>query len=137
MTRGVGSNHTNTVSVADDEPSEIAIYTPTTDPKAPWDKRVISQGIVSRPGTGTAAPGIFGYGDADNDGDIDLIVSGDGDPRIFLFEQTAPGEFTQHTLEASLGQAGGMVIKDLNGDGSNELLVTGYEDNVLFVYSQL
>ena len=135
--RGVGSNHTNTVSVPDDEPSEIAVYTPTADPKAPWSKRVISEGIVSRPGTGTAAPGIFGYGDADNDGDLDLIVSGDGDPRIFLFEQTSPGEFTQHTLEESLGQAGGMLIKDLNGDGLNELLVTGYEDNVLFVYSQL
>lgn len=135
--RGVGSNHTNTVSVADDEPSEIAVYTPTVDPRQPWTKAVISQGIVSRPGTGTAAPGIFGYGDADNDGDIDLLVSGDGDPRIFLFEQTTPGEFTQHTLEQSLGQAGGMVIGDLNGDGLNELLVTGYEDNVLFVYSQL
>ena len=63
-------------------------------------------------------------------------MSGDGDPRIFLFEQTAPGEFVQHTLETNLGQAGGMLIEDFDGDGDNELLVTGYEDNVLFIYSQ-
>ncbi|HBU46896.1 MAG TPA: hypothetical protein DEB46_01175 [Myxococcales bacterium] len=136
ITRGVGSNHTNTVSVADDAPSEISVYTPGADPKAPWAKEVISEGIVSRPGTGTAAPGIFGYGDGDDDGDLDLLVSGDGDPRIFYFEQTAPGTFTQHVLEDFLGQAGGMLIKDVDGDGRNELLVTGYEDNVLFLYTR-
>ena len=136
VTRGVGSNHTNTTSNPDDPASEVAVYTPTADPRAPWTKQVISDDIISRPGTGVAAPGIFGYGDADNDGDIDLVVSGDGDPRIFLFEQTAPGEFVQHTLETNLGQAGGMLIEDFDGDGDNELLVTGYEDNVLFIYSQ-
>ena len=136
VTRGVGSNHTNTTSNPDDPASEVAVYTPTADPRAPWTKQVISDDIISRPGTGVAAPGIFGYGDADNDGDIDLVVSGDGDPRIFLFEQTAPGEFVQHTLETNLGQAGGTLIEDLDGDGDNELLVTGYEDNVLFIYSQ-
>ena len=61
-------------------------------------------------------------------------MSGDGDPRL-LFEQTAPGEFVQHTLEMT-SAAGGMLIEDFDGDGDNELLVTGYEDNVLFIYSQ-
>ena len=45
-------------------------------------------------------------------------------------------QIVQHTLETNLGQAGGMFIEDFDGDGDNELLVTGYEDNVLFIYSQ-
>ena len=53
-----------------------------------------------------------------------------------MLEQTAPGQFITHVLEAQLGQAGGKVIADLDGDGANELVVTGYEDDVVYVYSR-
>jgi flagellar motor protein MotB len=29
-----------------------------------------------------------------------------------------------------------MVITDLNGDGKNEIVVTGYTDNVVYVYER-
>ena len=83
---------------------------------------------------GAAAPGIFSAGDIDSDGDIDLLVSGDGDPRVVWMEQTAPGEFSTHTLEEQLTQAGITIIEDLDGDGHNELMVSGYDDNVVFYY---
>jgi hypothetical protein len=109
------------------------------DPKQPWPKTAITSGIKSVPGmpiAPMAAPGIFGAGDIDGDGDIDILLSGDGDPRVFWLQQNGPGDFTQHVLEQDLGQAGGMLVVDLNGDGKNELVVTGYEDNKVYVYER-
>jgi hypothetical protein len=54
-----------------------------------------------------AAPGIFGTGDVDGAGDIDVALAGDGDERVFWLEQKGPGQFATHVLEARLGQAGG------------------------------
>ena len=134
----VGSNHSNTAkSPADPWPAEVALYDIPADPRQPWGKRTISKHIVSvvgAPGAPQAAPGIFGWGDAEGDGDVDLLVSGDGDPRVFLLEQTAPGVFETLVLESELTQAGGMKVADLNGDGANELVVTGYDDDVVYVY---
>lgn len=131
--RLVGSNHTNTAA-GDPWPSEIAIYTPGERLDEPWDKQTLYDGFISEPGPGAAAPGIFSAGDIDSDGDIDLLVSGDGDPRVVWMEQTAPGEFSTHTLEEQLTQAGITIIEDLDGDGHNELMVSGYDDNVVFYY---
>ncbi len=134
----VGSNHTNTAkSPADPWKSEVSLYEIPNDPTQPWSRRAISQHIVSEvgsPAAPQAAPGIFGWGDAEGDGDIDLIVSGDGDPRVFLLEQTAPGTFSTLVLEAELAQAGGMKIVDLNGDGQAELIATGYEADAFYLY---
>ena len=72
--------------------------------------------------------------DYDSDGDLDVLLSGDGDPRVFWLEQTSPGAFVQHVLETGLSQAGGCKVVDLDGDGANELVVTGYETNAVYVY---
>jgi hypothetical protein len=45
-----------------------------------------------------------------------------------------PGQFDTHVLETQLKQAGGMKVVDFDGDGKNELLVTGYEANSVRVY---
>ena len=82
------------------------------------------------------APGVFGYGDVDGDGDVDLAVSGDGDARTFWLEQTGKGAFTTHVLEDSLGQASGGLVLDLDGDGKSEIVFTGYENNVVYVYAR-
>lgn len=56
--------------------------------------------ITARSAGGQAGPGVFGYGDFDGDGDIDLLVSGDGDRRLFWIEQEADGGTLLHTLTA-------------------------------------
>ena len=84
----VGSNHTQTTG---DNPqpweSAVYVYSKPEDPTERWTGRKISQNIVSIPRPNQAAPGIFGHGDVDGDGDIDLLVSGDGDTRVFLLLQ--------------------------------------------------
>lgn len=139
VTRAVGANHVNTNKTPPDPvESAVFVFDEPQDPKEPWTKKAISAGIESRPNEGIAvqaAPGVFGAGDADNDGDIDLVVSGDGDLRTYFLEQTTPGTFETHVLEESLGQAGGTLVVDLDGDGKNEVIFTGYEDNVVYVYA--
>ena len=134
--RAVGSNHTN---VSNGEPeSGIFVYEIPVDPTdTPWDGTMISEGIVSVQGSQfspQAAPGIFGWGDIDGDGDLDLAVSGDGDKRAFVLEQTAPGVFATHVLAAPFGQAGGMKITDLDGDGNAEIVATCYEENLVAIF---
>ncbi len=134
-TVAVGTNHTNPARNEGEPEPNVYLYEVPADPTAPWDGAPIAHGLVSEDRSGQAAPGIVGTGDADGDGDIDLLVSGDGDPRVFLFEQTDDG-FVQHTLEPDLPQAGGMQMADLDGDGDLELIVTGYDDDVVYVYER-
>lgn len=138
-TRAVGANHVNTNKMPPDPAdSGVFVLSPSADPTEPWQKTVISKGIISRPNIGVAvqgAPGVFGAGDVDADGDVDIVVSGDGDPRTFFLEQTSTGEFETHVIEESLGQAGGALVVDLDGDGTNEVIFTGYENDVVYVYT--
>jgi hypothetical protein len=108
----VGSNHTNTTSgPPGTATSGIYLLTPGTDPRLPWSARLISTGIVSRSDTGLGqqqgAPGVFGWGDLDGDGDTDLAVSGDGDRRLFVLRQLSPGTFRTEAIANNRGQAGG------------------------------
>jgi hypothetical protein len=138
---GVGTNHVNTqATTPDPEPSMVMALWPGTNPAAPWNHVAISDGIVSAPtgpGGGLAqAPGIFGVGDIDDDGDLDVLVAGDGDPHVYWLEQLRPGRFATHVLEDDLTQAGGVLVVDLDGDGKSELVVTGYDANVVYVYKK-
>jgi hypothetical protein len=137
--RWVGTNHTNSTGDDPGPESVVLVFDKPADPKEPWPFTQISAGIQSRPTVGLAymaAPGLFGYGDIDGDGDLDIAVAGDGDLRTFWLEQTEPGTFVTHVIEDSLGQASGAIVVDLNGDGRNELVFSGYEDNVVYVYAR-
>lgn len=130
----VGSNHVNNAEGSDQpwQPGILAWRIPD-DPKGTWETQVLADDFESLPGTGVAAPGVFSYGDIDGDGDIDLLVSGDGDVSMYWLEQV-DGVFDQHVLEAELPTAGGNAVTDLDGDGAADLIVVGYEDNALLRY---
>lgn len=137
VTRFVGANHVNE---RDDAAARSGVFVldPPADRASKWKKTMISTGILSRASAAAGfkgAPGVFGAGDIDGDGDVDFAVSGDGDARIFWLEQTAPGTFATHTIDESLGQAGGALVVDIDGDGRNEIVFTGYEDGVVRLYS--
>lgn len=132
----IASNHTNTTRPGQVE-SGIYRLTPGADPRDEWSVQLLSTGIVSRPSVGTAfqaAPGVFGWGDLDADGDVDLAVSGDGDDRLFILEQTGPSAFGTRVLQTGYAQAGSMMVVDLNNDGRLEILASGFESDQVRLY---
>ena len=136
--RAVATNHVNQGNMTPDaHESAVILMTPTDDPTQPWTTSLLSEGILSEPDLGLAikdAPGVFELGDADNDGDLDVLLSGDGDRRTFWIELDGPGVSSTHVIEVDLAQAGGGHAVDLDADGDTDPVFTGYEDNVIYVY---
>lgn len=135
-TIAVGSNHSNTsLPTPDVWVSGIYVLRPGDDVRLPWTSHLISRDIVSRPISNQAAPGVFNWGDIDNDGDLDLIVSGDGDARIFVLEQLPDQTFETWTLESDVPQAGGLRVIDLGGSSQPEIVIASFESNLFQLYT--
>jgi hypothetical protein len=161
----VGTNHQNRCAQPYLPPEEVIEFLPGDDIRAQWGLRTLSVPespsatpvacdadfkagltlfhpggeITSRATQGQGAPGVFGYGDVDGDGDIDLVVSGDGDRRLFWIEQLADGATVMHTLTdpgEEFGQAGGAEVADLDGDGTNELVFSSFDRNALAIWKR-
>jgi len=132
--RWIGTNHQNTVFDPSVE-SAVWRFDAAPDVTAPWAATKISTGIQSRPKSPTTlAPGLFGTGDIDLDGSTDIVVSGDGDDRLFVMLQQPDDSFTTYVLASNMGQAGGAEVTDLDGDGRPEALFTSYEQGVVKLY---
>ena len=54
--------------------------------------------------------------------------------RLFILEQTETSVFTTRVLQTDYGQAGSMMVVDLNGDGRNEILASGFEKDQVRLY---
>jgi hypothetical protein len=131
----VGTNHTNTTSGPPGTPaSAVFLLTPGADPRLPWSVRPISSGITSRADSGggqqQGAPGVFGWGDVDGDGDNDLAVSGDGDRHLYLLRQTSPGEFRTEVIADQRGQAGGGKVL------GRSVLFSSYDAGLVALYKE-
>lgn len=130
----LGANHTN----IDIEPqwAAEALYSfeIPEDPRSNWADEIISDDFDSRDEENQGAPGVIAHGDIDADGLVDIAVSGDGDPTIYLVKQTSPGVFETHIVDdGNVGQAG-ISMADLDNDGQLEIIVSTYEGNAVHVY---
>jgi hypothetical protein len=148
VTRYVGVNHSNTTPGTPGAPPHLLadpnafIMTPGSDPTDPWDIEYLADSYdegaqwAGEPRSGQAAPGKLVRADFDADGDIDLVISGDGDFRAMLVEQTAPGTFHQRVLPGSegFGQAGATVA-DFDVDGQLELTLSSFENKTVGMWS--
>ena len=160
----IGTNHVNRCTIPEPFstiPEEVIEFLPkadireqwelnslsdtgTTPPACPADYRTgdyteFSDQITARWGYGQGAPGVFGYGDIDGDQDVDLLVSGDGDRRLWWIENQGAGSTTLHRLTGAgeyFGQAGGAVVADLNGDGTSELVFSSFDQNTLAIWTR-
>ncbi|CAM3263220.1 FG-GAP-like repeat-containing protein [Nocardioides dubius] len=158
----VGTNHTNRCTMSALPAEEVFELVPGADPRQQWEVRTLSHPatpsavecpaeytgstpiypgdeIRSRIGYGQAAPGVFGYGDLDGDGDTDLAVSGDGDRRLFWIEQQGDGETLLHTLTApgeEFGQSGGGHVADFDGDGVAEVVFSSFDKNTVAIWQR-
>ncbi|MEU4084798.1 FG-GAP repeat domain-containing protein [Streptomyces aureus] len=139
-TTWVGTNHTNTAFPpgSTDPASQVVAFSVPADPRSAWTPTVLSSGITSRGRAGQAAPGVFGSGDMDGDRDVDLLVSGDGDDRLFWLEQRADHTFTTHALATGVGQAGGAVVTDLDRRWPcrNEAVFTVFESDSVMLWTR-
>lgn len=134
----VGTNHTNTTSGPPGTPaSAVFLLTPRPDPRLPWAAEPLSTGIVSRADTGAGqqqgAPGVFGWGDLDGDGDTDLAVSGDGDRHLYVLHQLAPGRFRTEAIADGRGQAGGGKVLRRPGQPAAALF-SSYDAGLVALY---
>jgi len=134
VARWIGANHQNT-TFNPGIPSALWRFDDGPTPASKRPATVISTGVTARPTSPVSlAPGLFGTGDVNGDGKIDVVMSGDGDDRLFVLLQGAGGVFTTYRLASAMGQAGGAEVTDLDGDGQAEALFTSYEKGVVKLY---
>jgi len=73
----------------------------------------------------------FGWGDLDNDGDIDLIVGTKGDTSYTRFlENDGGGNFSVRVSTQYGKDIGGIVVTDLNNDGLLDVIVGCLIDHI-------
>jgi hypothetical protein len=128
------SNHTNTRDRKSDPPSAVYRLVGGEDLRTPWTPVKISDTIASRKSglfAPQAAPGVFHWGDVDGDGDRDIVVSGDGDPNIYLLSQGPAKSFEQSVLISNSPQSG-VHVSDLDADGRAEVVVSNYENKEIY-----
>lgn len=97
-----------------------------------WTKHTISQSFrVTLAGSPTSqgVPGIFGVGDIDGDGRLDLAVPGDGNDQLYAFRQRSDGRFVEEVIETGEKMFGMAVVADIDGDGSNEIIAAKHNSN--------
>lgn len=132
--RWIGTNHQNT-TFNPGIPSALYRFDDGATPASGRPATAISTGVTARPSSPVSlAPGLFGTGDVNGDGKIDVVMSGDGDDRLFVLLQGTGGAFTTFRLASDMGQAGGAEVTDLDGDGNAEALFTSYEQGVVKLY---
>lgn len=74
-------------------------------------------------GDSAGAPGIIDVGDVDGDCDIDMAVSGDGDPGLYVFIQQAD-KFEKVDLDVNENNvnSGEHYFIDMDGDGDQDVI---------------
>jgi hypothetical protein len=72
------------------------------------------------------------FNDVDLDGDQDLLVTGINDSSlttVWIYRNNGSGNFTQYTSPTMIGvRIGDMELADTDGDGDDDLLLTGRRD---------
>lgn len=144
VTRWIATNHTNK-NIGFPPFSlypEPAVYefTPGIDPRQPWAVRQLSApgSFPVTGGPGQASPGAAAAGELNDDGRLDIAVSGDGSRAVYWLEQQEDGTFTTHQLPDStgFGQSGGPVVMDLNRSGKNSIVFGSFDQNSISIWNR-
>lgn len=131
-------NHQSNPALKDADGQQIPLgiywFEIPADPRrsTQWVKHVISENFaVSLAGSPTSqgVPGIFGVGDLDGNGRLDLAVPGDGNDMLYAFRQRADGSFAEEIIESGEKMFGMAVIADVDGDGKNEIVAAKHNSN--------
>ncbi len=86
-------------------------------------------------GTEGDAPYPIASADIDNDGFKDLVIGTDFGGAIFWFKNDGVGNFTQQpTVTNTLARVIDIVLVDINGDTTIDILATSFADNKVVYY---
>lgn len=133
---GLGSNHANPVRTPDGPDARFSMFIAPDDPDArdvPWEEVVLIDDFEPENRSGQLSPGVFGFGDVNQDGFLDVVLSADGDPRIFLL-LNGPDGLKPHVIADDMRQAGGALIFDVDQDGDQDIVMTAYEADAIVVF---
>ena len=131
-------NHQDNTALVDADGRRIPIglywFTIPGNPREgkAWTKHVISENFrVTLAGSPTSqgVPGIFGVGDIDGDGRLDLAVPGDGNDKLYAFRQRADGRFAEELIADGEKMFGMAMVADIDGDGRNEIVAAKHNSN--------
>ena len=90
---------------------------------------------ITLTGTEGDAPYPIASGDIDNDGYHDLVVGTDLGGAIFWFKNDGNGNFTQQpTVTNSLARVIDIVLVDINGDTTLDILASSFENDKIVYY---
>ncbi|MCU0693673.1 MAG: VCBS repeat-containing protein [Polyangiaceae bacterium] len=130
----IGANHTNIDMNPEWVKEALYSFEIPENFAQPSPQTVVSDAFDSRNIKNHGSPDVIAHGDIDRNGLIDIAVSGDGEPAIYLVKQTRPGEFETFVLDdGNVGQAG-ISMGDLNGDGMLEIIVSTYDGGAVYAY---
>lgn len=92
-----------------------------------WDRIIISDSLAN-------GHGIYA-GDIDNDGDVDVIATSQGDGKISWFENIAGNgdgsEWAEHIAIDNFPSSQAVCVADINNDGNLDIIGASSEDNLI------
>ncbi|MEL6866094.1 MAG: FG-GAP-like repeat-containing protein, partial [Bacteroidota bacterium] len=76
------------------------------------------------------------FGDIDNDGDLDLVVTNDSQQDNALYSNNGDGEFVEtfNPISEEGGESFGSALGDYDNDGDLDLFIANHGENVNFFY---
>jgi len=90
---------------------------------------------ITLPTAGGDAPYPVITEDIDNDGYVDLVIGTDLGNAIFWYKNDGTGNFSiQPTVTTTLGRVSDIILADINGDTTIDIIATSFGDNKLVYY---
>ena len=81
-------------------------------------------------------PGGFGYGDMDNDGDIDILSGSFVDGDLRWYENNGNQEYLlSHTITDDINSVNAIAVEDIDDDGFLDVVVSSMSDSKIVWYA--
>lgn len=123
-----GAYHLDTGDLNGDGLEDV-VYAAFRENKVYWAEQTLNGYVVHMLFDQVDGPQSVSVGDIGHDGDLDVITAGAWDDTFWLHRNDGEGNFTTTAIFAEANNAARSKIIDLNGDGSNDVVITSSLDD--------